>query len=426
MPRDFRVETVSDLPIPLPVERGADEYFAVPQDPAAEEPARPIKQYIIKAHSRCNLACTYCTIYMHPDQTWRRRDREMSAATFAQTGERMAEHAEQYGLEEVEAILHGGEPTLLGRKGIAAAVSTLRGCMPAGVRMHVGMQTNATLLDRPLLDTLREHGVRVGVSLDGPPEVNDKFRIYPNGRGSSEDTIRGLTLLSEEYPDVRAGMLCVVNPFSDPVAAYDSLVSYKPGIVDFLLPHHNWSNRPPGREAGAHGTPYGDWLIKVFDHWISTSGSRAVDVPLFRAIMGLAIGLPSTSEVIGITRPSMIVIETGGEIELVDSLKTTYEGATATGLNVRDNSFAEALNHPILRAMRAGRAALSQTCQTCPIVSACGGGYYTHRWHEANGFRNPSVYCPDLAKVIVHIVTNFQLALDEAGARRSNPAVAPE
>jgi uncharacterized protein len=59
-----------------------------------------------------------------------------------------------------------------------------------------------------------------------------------------------------------------------------------------------------------------------------------------------------------------------------------------------------------------GMAALSLTCQECPIVSACGGGLYPHRYRAANGFENPSVYCHDLARLIGHIQDRVMADLD--------------
>jgi uncharacterized protein len=97
------------------------------------------------------------------------------------------------------------------------------------------------------------------------------------------------------------------------------------------------------------------------------------------------------------------VIETDGSYEQVDSLKTAFDGAPATGLNVFGHSLDVVGQHPGIAARQHGLAGLCQTCQECPVVTSCGGGLYTHRYRAATGFANPSVYCADLLKLIAHI-----------------------
>ena len=72
----------------------------------------PFRQFILKLHSRCNLACDYCYMYEMADQSWRRMPRRMSKAVIDRTAVRVAEHVDAHGLTRAEVILHGGEPLL--------------------------------------------------------------------------------------------------------------------------------------------------------------------------------------------------------------------------------------------------------------------------------------------------------------------------
>ena len=74
-------------------------------------------------------------------------------------------------------------------------------------------------------------------------------------------------------------------------------------------------------------------------------------------------------------------------------------------MNVFSHSVDEAAAHPSLAARRAGIDGLSPDCRACPIVRACGGGLYAHRYRSGSGFDNPSVYCADL-KVLIPQVTS--------------------
>ncbi|MEU9387520.1 DNA cytosine methyltransferase, partial [Streptomyces sp. NPDC048279] len=74
----------------------------------------PFRQFIVKVHGRCNLACTYCYLYEGPDRTWRTRPAAASPAVLDRTADRIAEHARGHGLTAVSLVLHGGEPLLAG------------------------------------------------------------------------------------------------------------------------------------------------------------------------------------------------------------------------------------------------------------------------------------------------------------------------
>ena len=79
--------------------------------------ARPaqrfLRQFILKVHSRCDLACDHCYVYTMADQRWRERPVVMSRRTARQAADRIAEHAHAHGLAGVDVVLHGGEPVEL-------------------------------------------------------------------------------------------------------------------------------------------------------------------------------------------------------------------------------------------------------------------------------------------------------------------------
>lgn len=107
-----------------------------------------------------------------------------------------------------------------------------------------------------------------------------------------------------------------------------------------------------------------------------------------------------------------MIVDTDGAIEQVDSLKSAYEGAAATGLDVFHHTFDQALAHPGMAARRTGRDGLGAQCRTCALVEVCGGGNYAHRYRaDGSGFTNPSVYCPDLERLIRHIAARLKTAI---------------
>lgn len=357
-----------------------------------------LSQFIIKVHSRCDLACDHCYVYTKADQSWSSRPRVISEEVVARTADRIAEHARSHRLDDVRVVLHGGEPLLAGRLLLGRLLSILREALSSVPRLDIRIHTNGLLLDEKFCDLFAEHGVRVGVSLDGDRRANDLHRRHADGRSSYDQVSRALRLL-QSRPEVYGGILCTIDLANDPAAVYRALLQFEPPHVDFLLPHATWDDpppRPPGRPA-----PYADWLLSVFRLW--EEGGRPVDVRLFNSIIRTTHGKTSLTEAIGLQPSALAVIETDGSYEQVDSLKVAYEGAAGTGMNVFSHDLDAVAAHPGVAARRTGLSGLSRTCRECPVVSSCGGGLYPHRYRFGSGFDQPSVFCPDLYQLITKV-----------------------
>jgi uncharacterized protein len=378
----------------------------------------PFRDLVLKVHQRCNLACDYCYVYTMADQSWRDRPALMAPETWRAAAGRMAEHAQAHGLPTMRLILHGGEPLLAGPDRLAALVQDFRAAFDGVCPLQVRVQTNGVLLDADMLARLTQQGVTVGVSLDGSAADNDRHRRHADGRTSFPAVDRALRLLgAAEHRSAFAGVLCTVDPAVTPVTCYEALLAYAPPMVDFLLPHANWSD-PPARFPAAGPTPYGDWLVRVFDRWYDAP-RQETSVRLFEDILALALGGAGRSEQIGLSPVAVVVVESDGAIEQTDSLKSTYPGACATGLTVFADSLDAALAHPGVIARQIGIEALCDTCSRCPSHRICGAGHYAHRFRAGEGFRNPSVYCADMLRLIQHITR--RVASDLHDRLRTSP-----
>jgi uncharacterized protein len=362
----------------------------------------PFRDVVLKVHQRCNLACDYCYVYTMADQSWRDRPLIMEPATWRATAARMVTHAGDHRLTSMRLVLHGGEPLLAGPARLGDLISHFRAAFSAGCRLDIQIQTNGMLLTETILDLFRQYDVRVGVSLDGTASDNDRRRRHADGRGSFDAVDLGLRLLTaSRYRDSFAGLLCTVDPATDPIDCYEALLSYRPPAIDLLLPHANWS-APPDRPIAGGPHPYADWLIAIFDRWYDAPRQETA-IRLFEDVMSLILGGSGRSEQVGLSPVAVVVVESDGTIELVDSLKSTYAGACATGLTVFHDAFDDALDHPGVVARQIGVRALSDVCRACDLHTVCGGGHYAHRYRNPDGFRNPSVYCPDLMALIRHV-----------------------
>jgi uncharacterized protein len=382
----------------------------------------PFRQFVLKLHSRCNLACSYCYVYEMADQSWRGKPLVMAPEVVERSARRIAEHVATHDLEAVEVVLHGGEPLLAGVAAIEFTADTLRRSVPARVDLRV--QTNGVLLDEAMVLALGRHGIKIGVSLDGRREDNDRRRKRKDGRGSFEQVRDGIGQLKAAYPELFSGLIATIDLEADPVATYEALLEFAPPAVDLLLPHGNWTDPPPGLRPDDDAAPYGEWLVRAFDRWY---GARPVEtsVRYFQEIITLLLGGRSRVESIGLSPVALLVIDTDGGLEQVDTLRSAFDGASQTGLTVFSDPFDTALRHPGVVARQIGVAALSDTCRECPVHTVCGGGYYPHRYRAGAGFRQPSVYCRDLKLLIDHIEgrvrADLRAAIDEQAGRSGQP-----
>jgi uncharacterized protein len=129
------------------------------------------------------------------------------------------------------------------------------------------------------------------------------------------------------------------------------------------------------------------------------------------------LGATRSSEEWGLQPVDFVVVETDGEIQAVDTLKVTYDGACRLGLDIFRNSFDDALTSPLVRARQETWRTLSETCRRCDLVRVCGGGYFPQRYSRLGGFENPSVYCADLMKLIRTVTGRVTRDLTALAAR---------
>ncbi|KUO02177.1 FxsB family cyclophane-forming radical SAM/SPASM peptide maturase [Streptomyces resistomycificus] len=366
---------------------------------------RAFRQFVLKVHSRCDLACDHCYVYRHADQSWRRRPQVIPDEVATAVAHRIAEHAAAHPeLPRVHVILHGGEPLLAGGGRLARIAGDLRSALDGVCELDLRMQTNGLRLDEDLCRMLVRERISTGISLDGDRASNDRHRRRANGTGSYDAVVKAVRLIgSPPYRSAFAGLLCTVDVHNDPVAVYEALAALHPPRVDFLLPHATW-DRPPPQDPAAGTAAHARWLIAVHDRW--SADGRPFPVRLFDSIEAGRDGQESFTEALGLGSPDLVVVETDGEIEQADWLKTAGHGAPGTGFHVLRHTFDEAAAHPGFLAQSGGVDTLSRPCRECSVVRICGGGLYGHRHRADNGFDNPSVYCEDLFRLIGHVLSS--------------------
>lgn len=371
--------------------------------------------HIIKIAARCNLNCSYCYVYNQADATWRERPAVMSRETFAATIERIRRHCLHSGQPSVMIAFHGGEPTLVGASRFAWMCALARRRLEDIATVQLSMQTNGTRLDPAWIAVLREHDVHVGVSLDGPREINDVYRVDRKGKGSHGATVRGIALLGEA--GMPFGILSVVQPGADPLRIHHHFLELGCSSIAYLLP--SCTHDTIGRLREELGpTPCADFLIPIFDEWWF-NGSIDVSIREFWNIGRVVIGGSSRLDSIGNPPLRFVCVETDGSMQGLDKLRSCEDGMSTIPLSVHDADFREiALASPFHSAIMDGLP-LPSGCRGCPESDTCAGGHLPNRYSKARGFDNPSVWCADLLALFTHVRTRMGITPEETRRRRS-------
>lgn len=349
---------------------------------------------ILKVASRCNLNCSYCFMYNLGDTTYKGQPKFMSYDMIDSILEKTKKYILKYNKKEFSFIFHGGEPLLIEKdfyRTFITKANTIKETLQ-DVVFRYDIQTNGVLIDEDWCSLFRELQIYPSTSVDGTKKAHDMFRVDHKGNGSYDQVFNAVTLLKNQigYADT----VCVINIEEEPIAIYESFKKMQVNSVNFLIPDFTHDNFPFDMEK----SEMADWLIVLFDIWIQDP--NRYKIPMFIGIMNRLLGVTENSN----NESAVLVIETNGGIEAIDSLKACGHGFTKSEMNVLNNDFSDIKNSPLGKLyFEDSTTKLCSQCLECPIRDVCQGGRLVHRFKKENGFNNPSVYCKDLIKFIAHV-----------------------
>ncbi len=232
----------------------------------------------------CNLDCEYC-YYLPTKDVYAGREHRMRLDTLESVFAGFLPHAG----DEVTVTWQGGEPTLAGLAFFEQAVAFQAKHARPGQRIANALQTNATLIDDRWAKFLRTHRFLVGVSVDGPAHLHDRYRLTNTGAGSHDAVMRGLKTLQQH--GVEYNILCVLSAANvdkpDEVLGYllnlgSRWLQFIPEVVFEPDPQRPDENRLA--EHCPDPRAYGTFMARVFDLWFERYRQR-VSVRLFDAVL---------------------------------------------------------------------------------------------------------------------------------------------
>jgi uncharacterized protein len=304
---------------------------------------------------------------------------------------------------------------LVGPRRFAAWCCAAKDSLADLVRLQFLIQTNATLINQHWIDILRAHDFQVGVSVDGPKDIHDTFRVDHAGRGSYDSVARGLALLRDG--GVPFGVLSVIQLGADSSRIHNHFLDQGVKWIDYLLP--GFTHDTVGAMRELYGpTPCADFLMPILDNWLSSS-SQTVRIRIFWEMASLILGGDSRVDSFGNRPFRFVFIEADGAIESLDILRLCEDGIASTGLNVLTNDFTDIYDcSPLHKATIFVGVPLPNGCRGCPEALTCSGGYLPHRFSKDRGFDNPSVWCDDLLKLFQRLRVSLNVSVAETSLRR--------
>jgi uncharacterized protein len=356
----------------------------------------------------CNLDCHYC-YYLKKKQLYPVDE------SFYMPDDVL----EQYIVQHIDACpeslirfsWHGGEPTVLGLDYFRKIVALQRKHKPSNKSIANGMQTNGTLLDEEWCRFLGTEGFAVGLSLDGPQEMHDRYRVTKDQKPTHENTMRGFELLRKYQ--VSCDILCVVNAYNVqyPTMVYQFFRQIEAPYVSFLP-----MVEPPSNAEGGVSTltvpaeAWGTFLCTIFDEWVSGDIGR-IKVQIFEEAARTAFGQEHSLCIFRPTCGDIPVVEHNGDFFSCDH----FVDAEHRLGNIRETQLVDLLESPAQRTFgQAKLDTLPNYCRDCEVRAMCNGGCPKNRFLKTpNGELGLNYLCAGYK----HFFTHCQPFVSEVAAQ---------
>jgi uncharacterized protein len=323
----------------------------------------------------CNLDCAYCFFLdkevLYPGSKFR-----MSESLLEQY---LRQLIESHQVDEVNIAWQGGEPTLMGLDFYRRVMALAEKYRRPGMRFLHTLQTNGTLLDDDWAAFLKEHDFLIGISIDGPPQLHDVYRVDKGGKPTFDKVMRGLRLLQKH--GVEYNVLTTVNRVNAdyPLDVYRFLrdeagttwMQFIPVVerinADGLTLYQEGTTVS---ERSVQAEQFGRFLSDIFDEWVRHDVGR-IFVQTFEATLRNWIGMPTSGMcVFNETCGTGLAIEHNGDLYSCDHF---VEPKYLLG-NIQKEHMIELVASPQqLKFGQDKRDSLPRYCRECDVRFACHG-----------------------------------------------------
>lgn len=370
----------------------------------------------------CNLDCTYCFYLekekLYPGQTdWRMPEDVLQSY--------IRQYIEGQQSMEITFAWQGGEPTILGIDYFRRIV-TLQQKYANGKRISNALQTNATLLDDEWGAFLAEHNFLVGVSIDGPEKIHDRYRVDRGHRPTFRKVMRGIECLQAQGAEFNTLSVLHRHNAKHPLDIYRFLKEIGSTYLQFIPIVERATEESEGEGLqlvlpdsvqAARVTPwsvrpddFGEFLATIFDEWVRIDVGR-IFVQYFDVALAAYAGHPPGLCVLSETCGDALAMEHNGDLYACDHF--VYPQFRLG--NILNSSITEMLASSQQRKFGADkRDTLAKYCRECEVRFACNGDCPKHRFSMTpDGEPGLSYLCPGYKRFFNHIKPYMEFMADE-------------
>lgn len=387
--------------------------------------AKPLYVMLKPAGAHCNLACKYC-YYLEKNNLYQNSHRHLMSDEMLEQFTR--EYIEAQTMPQVLFTWHGGEPLMRSIDFYKKALE-LQKKYANGKQIDNVIQTNGTLLTNEWCEFFAKNHWLVGISIDGPQEYHDHYRVTPDGKPSWEKVMQGISLLKKHRVEWNA--MAVVNAYNaeHPLEFYHffrdngcQYLQFTP-IVERLTEHEDGrtlASLADDREiplADASVTPqqWGNFLCTIFDDWVRHDVGKTF-VEIFDCTlanwMGVLPGICAYSKECGHAG----VMEHNGDVYSCDHFVfPEYKLG-----NIREQSLIDMLYGEKQQAFsRLKHTSLPRQCKECDMEFACHGECPKNRF-EKDKYGEPGLnyLCQGYYQYYTHVAPYMDFMKRELLAQR--------
>lgn len=387
--------------------------------------AKPLYVMLKPAGAHCNLACKYC-YYLEKNNLYQNSHRHLMSDEMLEQFTR--EYIEAQTMPQVLFTWHGGEPLMRSIDFYKKALA-LQKKYAHGKQIDNVIQTNGTLLTDEWCEFFAKNHWLVGISIDGPQEYHDHYRVTPAGKPSWEKVMQGILLLKKHRVEWNA--MAVVNAYNaeHPLEFYHffrdngcQYLQFTP-IVERLTEHEDGrtlASLADDREiplADASVTPqqWGNFLCTIFDDWVRHDVGKTF-VEIFDCTlanwMGVLPGICAYSKECGHAG----VMEHNGDVYSCDHFVfPEYKLG-----NIKDQSLIDMLYGEKQQAFsRLKHTSLPRQCKECDMEFACHGECPKNRF-EKDKYGEPGLnyLCQGYYQYYTHVAPYMDFMKRELLAQR--------
>ena len=349
----------------------------------------------------CNLACEYC-FYLEKKKLFSEsRIHRMSEDILEETVRQMMSQP----IPHLSFGWQGGEPTLMGLSFFEKAVE-LQKKYGQGKSVGNGLQTNGILIDKNWAKFLREYNFLVGLSLDGPEHIHNRYRRLGSGAGSWSKVCDRAKLMLDE--GVATNALIVVNDYSVrfPEEIYSFLNEIGLSHMQFIpCVETDPEDQSQAAPFSVSSEKYGEFLCRLFDLWLSgfKEGRPETSIRFFDSLFYVYVGLVPPECTLLKECGTYLVVEHNGDVYSCDFF---VEPEWKLG-NIMNGGLIHMLNSELQRKFGRLKSNLPQACRECPWLRYCQGGCTKDRIRDARD-QNLNHFCGAFKKFFEHADGNLK------------------